>query len=43
VQPFADHIPDVRWQIFEHSSHMPHIEEEELFLQVVGSFLDSTD
>ncbi|WP_406317798.1 proline iminopeptidase-family hydrolase [Streptosporangium sp. NBC_01639] len=43
VQPFADHIPDVRWQVFEHSSHMPHIEEEELFLQVVGSFLDSTD
>lgn len=43
VQPFADHIPDVRWELFEQSSHMPHIEEEELYLQVVGSFLDSKD
>ncbi|MPY57951.1 proline iminopeptidase-family hydrolase [Streptomyces spongiae] len=43
VRPFADHIPDVRWHLFEHSSHMPHIEEEELYLRVVGAFLDSTD
>ena len=43
VQPFADRIPDVRWHIFEHSSHMPHVEEEELYLRVVGDFLDSTD
>jgi L-proline amide hydrolase len=41
VQPFADRIPDVRWEIFEDSSHMPHIEEEERYLQVVGAFLDS--
>ncbi|MGI5492659.1 proline iminopeptidase-family hydrolase [Microtetraspora malaysiensis] len=43
VQPFADRIPDVRWELFEHSSHMPHIEEEERYLQIVGDFLDSTD
>lgn len=43
LRPFADHIPDVRWHMFEHSSHMPHVEEEELYLQVVGTFLDSTD
>jgi len=43
IRPFADHIPDVRWHLFEHSSHMPHVEEEEFYLQVVGSFLDSTD
>ena len=39
----ADHIPDVRWHMFERSSHMPHVEEEELYLRVVGTFLDSTD
>jgi L-proline amide hydrolase len=29
--------------MFEHSSHMPHVEEEQLYLRVVGEFLDSTD
>ena len=43
VQPFADGIPDVRWTIFEDSSHMPHVEQEELYLQVVGAFLDQHD
>lgn len=43
VRPYTDHIPDVRWHMFEHSSHMPHVEEEELYLRVVGTFLDSTD
>ncbi|MFI1356033.1 proline iminopeptidase-family hydrolase [Streptomyces sp. NPDC020898] len=43
LRPFADLIPDVRWHMFEHSSHMPHVEEEELYLQIVGDFLDSTD
>jgi L-proline amide hydrolase len=43
LRPFADHVPDVRWHLFEHSSHMPHVEEEELYLRVVGEFLDSTD
>jgi L-proline amide hydrolase len=43
VQPFADRIPDVRWTIFEHSSHMPHIEEEEAYLRLVGAFLDDND
>ncbi len=43
VQPFADHIPDVRWEVFEDSSHLPHVEEEKRYLQVVGDFLDSCD
>ena len=43
VQPFADNIPDVRWEVFEDSSHLPHVEEEERYLQVVGAFLDSCD
>jgi L-proline amide hydrolase len=40
VAPYAAGIADVRWEIFENSSHMPHVEEEEAFLQLVGTFLD---
>nr|WP_139310655.1 proline iminopeptidase-family hydrolase [Allorhizobium taibaishanense] len=40
VQPYADEIPDVRWRIFEHSSHMPHVEEREACMAVVAGFLD---
>jgi L-proline amide hydrolase len=43
VQPFADAIPDVRWHIFEHSSHVPHIEEREAYMSLVGDFLDAND
>ncbi|PZQ97071.1 MAG: alpha/beta hydrolase [Cereibacter sphaeroides] len=43
VQPFADHIPDVRWHIFPNSSHMPHVEEFEDCMQVVGDFLAACD
>jgi L-proline amide hydrolase len=39
MQPFQDGIDDVRWEIFSDSSHMPHVEEEERFLSVVGDFL----
>jgi L-proline amide hydrolase len=39
MQPFQDAISDVRWEIFSDSSHMPHVEEEERFLSVVGDFL----
>jgi L-proline amide hydrolase len=43
VQPYADRIPDVRWTIFENSSHMPHVEEEASYLRLVGAFLDDND
>lgn len=43
VQPFFDHIPDVRWEIFEESSHMPFVEESERYLSVVGTFLGEHD
>jgi L-proline amide hydrolase len=43
VQPYADRIPDVRWAIFENSSHMPHVEETERCLQIVGEFLAAHD
>jgi len=39
VQPFADHIRDVEWVIFENSSHMPHVEERTACMQVVTDFL----
>ncbi len=40
VQPYADEIPDVRWTIFEQSSHMPHVEERAVCMAEVGAFLD---
>jgi len=43
VQPFMDKIPDVRWVIFEESSHMPFVEEPEAFFSVVQAFLDEHD
>jgi L-proline amide hydrolase len=43
VQPFADGISEVRWKIFENSSHLPHIEETEAFLPVVAAFLAEHD
>ncbi len=43
VQPFFDNIPDVRWEIFENSSHMPFVEEPEHYLEVVEAFLAEHD
>jgi L-proline amide hydrolase len=43
VQPFYDGIPDVRWEVFDESSHMPQVEETERFLATVGGFLDMID
>lgn len=40
VAPFAAEIPDVRWQIFEESSHMPHVEERAACMAAVAAFLD---
>jgi len=43
VKPFADGIKGARWEIFEHSSHVPHIEETERCMQVIGDFLAAHD
>jgi len=43
VQPFADGIPDVRWHIFEQSSHVPHIEERNAYMGLVEDFIDARD
>jgi L-proline amide hydrolase len=43
VQPYKDGIKGSQWEIFENSSHMPHVEEKEKCMQVVGAFLDRND
>ena len=43
VQPYADRIPDVRWTIFEESSHLPHLEESEACLKLVAEFLAANE
>ncbi len=43
VQPFFDAIPDVRWEVFEESSHMPFVEERSRYMEVVGAFLAAHD
>ncbi|ETD90598.1 proline iminopeptidase-family hydrolase [Rhodobacter capsulatus] len=39
TKPLVENIPDVRWVLFEHSSHMPHVEEKDLCLATVSDFL----
>jgi L-proline amide hydrolase len=43
VQPFKDNIKGARWEIFENSSHLPHVEETEKCMQTVGAFLAEND
>lgn len=42
-EPFVQRIPDVRSHVFPESSHMPHVEEPDAFLEVVESFLRQHD
>jgi L-proline amide hydrolase len=39
VETIHQGIPGSEWVIFEESSHMPHVEEPERYLQVVSDFL----
>ena len=32
-------LKDSEWALFEDSSHTPHLEEHERFLETVGTFL----
>ncbi|KAK7435528.1 hypothetical protein VKT23_019650 [Stygiomarasmius scandens] len=41
VMPFFKGIPKVKWVTFEKSSHTPHLEETDRFLQVVENFLST--
>jgi pimeloyl-ACP methyl ester carboxylesterase len=36
-------IPDSTWVIFENSSHMPHLEETEPFMETLTGFLDRVE
>ena len=42
-QVLLDGIPNAEWVLFEESSHMPHVEERERYLQVVGDWLAAHD
>jgi pimeloyl-ACP methyl ester carboxylesterase len=39
VQPFFDKIDKAKWYTFSESSHMPHWEERDHYMEVVGHFL----
>lgn len=43
VQQIHERIPGAAWTIFEESSHLPHIEEPEAFLERVEQFLAMID
>jgi L-proline amide hydrolase len=43
VAPFVHRVPGARWEVFEASSHMPHVEETLRFMSVVGGFLAGFD
>jgi len=43
VEPFFEGIHEVRWEIFEDSSHMPFVEEPERYRSIVEDFLASHD
>jgi L-proline amide hydrolase len=43
VQPYFDGIDDVRWEVFEHSSHMPFVEEPAAYRAAVADFLAAHD
>ncbi|CAN7294708.1 proline iminopeptidase-family hydrolase [Mesorhizobium caraganae] len=43
VRPYVERVPGIRWVLFEHSSHMPHVEERELCMRTVSDFLKTQD
>ncbi len=43
VGTYAERIRDVRWRIFEESSHMPHVEERAACMAEVSGFLAGID
>ena len=43
VEQIHSRIPESQWQLFENSSHMPHVEEAEGFLEAVEAFLKTVD
>jgi pimeloyl-ACP methyl ester carboxylesterase len=43
VRPYAVRIPGARRVVFEHSSHVPHVEETDLAMAIIGAFLVDHD
>ena len=43
VRPYVERVPNIRWMLFEDSSHMPHVEEKALCLATVSGFLKEHD
>jgi L-proline amide hydrolase len=43
VEQIHTRVPGAHWQLFEDSSHMPHVEEPEAFLAAVEAFLKTVD
>jgi L-proline amide hydrolase len=43
VMPYVQLIPNVHWEVFQYSSHMPHVEEHSRYVSVVESFLRGRD
>lgn len=43
VKPYVDRVKVCEWVLFENSSHMPHVEEKELCLDVVSAFITRHD
>ncbi len=43
VEQIHQRIPGSQWQVFEESSHMPHVEEPDAFLETVEAFLKMVD
>ncbi|KAF2996151.1 hypothetical protein E8E14_000521 [Neopestalotiopsis sp. 37M] len=41
VEPWFRAIPKIKWVVFEKSSHMPHWEERDRYMELVGTFLTS--
>jgi L-proline amide hydrolase len=43
VEQIHERIPGAQWRLFDDSSHMPHVEEPEAFLEAVEGFLKTVD
>jgi L-proline amide hydrolase len=43
VQQIHQRIPGAQWELFEESSHMPHVEQPDAFLARVETFLKTID
>jgi L-proline amide hydrolase len=43
VEQIHSRVPGAQWELFEASSHMPHVEEPEAFLGKVEAFLTTVD